>query len=247
MTTDPRPIHISHLKAMALSPAHYRYLVDHGREDTIGLRIGRLTHTLVLGGPKFAVWPGTRRGKEWELFASEHAGQEIATESEYAKARAMADSVLAHPLSDVLLAGEHEKHIEWQYLGRSFSSRLDVLSGDSLSDLKTTVTAHPDRFMWQAIRLGYLAQMRAYQMAAGLLIGAPSRVLAVESAPPHVCTAFRLTLRALEQGEKALRLWTEQLLACEASNVWPGYTNAICDLDVPEESPMLTYGDTYED
>lgn len=47
---------------------------------------------------------------------------------------------------------------------------------------------------------------------------------------------LRLTPRALEEGEKLNRSWIERLDGCELADEWPGYTQSILDLDVPDDA-----------
>jgi hypothetical protein len=59
-------------------------------------------------------------------------------------------------------------------------------------------------------------------------------LLCVEASPPHVVTVLQMTEPVLEMGRKQLRLWIEKLLACEASDAWPGYVQSAVDVEVPE-------------
>jgi hypothetical protein len=64
----------------------------------------------------------------------------------------------------------------------------------------------------------------------------------VESDEPHPVTVFEIDPRTLEIGEKLLVLWMERLKNCEASQVFPPYTDSIFPLIAPEELE-LEYGD----
>lgn len=242
------PVHFTDLKKIAISPAHYLAGLTTPK-DTPAMRLGRLVHTIVLGGPPSAVWDGTRRGKEWEAFKAANEGREIVTVDEVTKATAIANAAMRCPLATPYLNGEHERPVEWEFLGRKCATRgIDVLGDVFLTDLKTSTSTHPDRFRRQCLSMGYHAQLAFYHEAAAS-IGRPVRgayIVGVEVAPPYAVTVFRVTPSALEEGRKLLRLWMERLLACEASNEWPAYAQTVLDLDVSEDSGIIIDGDEDE-
>ena len=91
--------------------------------------------------------------------------------------------------------------------------------------------------MWR----GYHGQMNFYSHAIRDRFGAfpkESLVVAVEPIKPFAITVLRLTPNALNQGEKIWRSWFEKLMVCEQSNCWPAYTDAIVNLDVPENDDV---------
>lgn len=239
------PVRYSHLKMLALSPAHYLAAV---RRDSYAMERGRALHSLVLGGARVIPYPGkTRQGKEWTAFKAANDGAEILTATEYAKVQGMADSVKRHKVAMQLLEGQHEVEVNWSYLGRACQSHIDVIGGGGsmVTELKTTVSSEPDRFAWQARRLWYFGQLAFYMEAvqqAGLGTATDAYVVAVEAAEPYVVTCMRATERALELGRKCMRLWMERLLGCEAANDWPGYVQGIVDLDAPEDGIDFTFG-----
>jgi len=243
-----KPLHFSALKKMARSPAHYKAALEMPSEDKPAFRLGRLVHTLVLGGPAYEVWDGgQRRGKAWDEFVKANEDVDIVSTDELETARGMADSVLADMAARDLLVGEHECLFTWRIGERDCAGRLDVLDPlGFITELKTTTDAEPDRFGRTAVRLGDAAQLAWYldgAKAAG--IGTPDRayIVAVEKAPPYVVTCLELTPRALEMGRRTYRLWLEQLLVCEASDSWPGYVQGIWPLDVPDDFNLTIDGD----
>jgi hypothetical protein len=241
------PCHFSNLKRMAMSPAHYKASVEIGFPEKSHLRKGSGTHALILGGD-FVVWPGTRRGKDWEQFELTNAGRLILNEKEHEACQAMANAVKAHPNAMRRLEGEHEKEIIWTYLGRTCSSRLDVRGDSIVTELKTTKCAQPERFIREALRYGYNAQLAFYREAA-MQQGHDIKkcyIVAVESAPPYSVVVFPLSERALTEGLKMCHGWMETLLNCERSNAWPDYVQCEVELDVPEESGIIVDGEEVE-
>jgi len=239
------PVRFSGLKAMALSPAHYRAAVERDGQEK---QRGRALHSIILGGKRVVGYPGkVRRGKEFEAFANDNHDAEILTMADYERAAGMAAAVRACPRAMDMLVGRHEMEIDWTFLGRRCQSHVDVVgpAGEYVTELKSTVSSHPDRFAWQSRRMAYHAQLAFYAEAvlqAGLGVPRDLYVVAVESRPPYVVTCMRLAPRALEEGRKCVRLWMERLLGCEASGEWPGYVGDIVPLDVPDDDLELTFG-----
>lgn len=251
---DPRSIPVRHsrLKLIGRSPAHYRYGIEHGLEDTLPMRLGRAVHLLLLGGvPQLIVFQGAqRRGKAWDAFkelypssSDGEQGYEILLEKELATAEAMASAVRLHPDAMRLLEGEHELKLEWTLAGRKCTARLDVAGDGFVTDLKSAVDAKPERFQQVSIGMGYYSQLAWYLDGAAQVLAPRSFdrafIVSVESKPPHVVTPYEISPNALEFGRKTARLWFEQLLVCEASDTWPGYLDGIGRLDVAMEEDGL--------
>lgn len=241
---DPRtvPVRFSNLKHMARSPLHYKDAVQLDREDTLAMRLGRGAHAMVLGEP-VVKWTGkTRNGKVWEAFKERHKGAEILNANEWAKAEGIANAIRRHPIAAPLLfegGAILEQTVEWEWLGRKCTSRPDSrVPGLRTTDLKTTQCADPARFRSDAFRRAYHAQLAFYALADKHLTGKEPTDLfacAVESKRPFAVQVFQLTDADRIAGERMCRLWMERLLACEASNHWPAYTDAIVAFDAPTD------------
>jgi hypothetical protein len=236
------PVHLTRLKLMGQSPAHYQAAVE---PEGGAIDRGGALHAILLGGRRYLAYPGkVRRGKEYERFCADNADAVVLAQKDFDRALGMAAAVRACKPAMRVLEGQHELEINWQYLGRDCQSHLDVLGTGYITELKSAASSDPDRFTWQAIRMGYNAQLAFYReavIAAGLGVPKEAYVVAVESSAPFVVTVMRLTARALDQGARSCRLWMERLLACEAANDWPGYAMDIVPLDVPEEDVPLVF------
>lgn len=229
------PVHFTNLKRMSDSPAHYLASLEQPGDKTAFL-IGRLTHFLVLGGDyEYAVFEGkTRAGKVWEAFEAANCGRDIFKMAEVEQAQRIADVVKADPVAAPYLVGEHELEVEWEFLGRKCSSRIDALN-DYVVDLKTTTCAKPTTFRYDVDRYAYAAQLAFYREAARVGLGRATQggvIVAVEKELPHAVTVCRLSPALLEDGMKLCRLWMERLLLCEARNEWPSYVQHVVDYDV---------------
>jgi hypothetical protein len=240
---SPYPVGVvlrfSYLKAMGRSPAHALNSVRSDYEPSLAMRIGTGAHSLLLGGPDIAVYPGkVRRGKDWDAYELEHANDIILNESEAETARAINEAVRANKLACQVLFGDgmiYENTIRWQWMGRDLRCTPDARSGRHIVDLKTTRDAEPERFLRDATRMGYHAQIALYGLAMEAATGRKPRdhyIVAVENKPPHCVTVLSLTPRAIEQGEKLCREWMTKFQECERANSWPGYTESIVPFDV---------------
>lgn len=236
LIVDPRtiPARFSRLKHMSASAAHYYQACQEDNDDTIALRFGRGFHALSLGTPVHR-WTGkNRNSNEYKAFVEENPGVEVLTVKEWDTAHRMFEAVQRHATARELLFGPGsvlEETIEWQFNGRKCTSRPDSRRGtELLVDLKSTVCAEPRKFNRDAVVRGYHSQFSFYGRGIADAFGAfpdHSFCVAVEKKKPHVVQVFELPKETLEEGEKVWRLWFEQLLVCEAANVWPGYTEAI--------------------
>ena len=242
-------LHFSALKALARSPAHYKYASEHGTVTTPAMAVGSAVHALVLEhGDSIVRFEGTRRGKEWIAFQDAHANETILTASEWDQAAQMAGAVTSHPRAAELVIGVHELAIQWQIGERVCMGRIDsIRPNGAIVELKTAADASPRGFQRAAEKFGYFAQLAWYidgQRAANP--DGPSTddafIVAVESKQPYVVQTFAVTSHAIDIGRRTYRLWLEMLAVCEASGEFPGYVENDVILDLPEDVE-LTIGD----
>lgn len=251
--TDLIPLRWSALKQMMRSPAHYKHYIEHGMKSTAAMRLGTLVHTFALKQPpRHAVWTGgAKRTNEakaafaaFELDATSR-GLDIVDEDDVELASKIAVAVMSHAIAGPLLDGVIERRITWQLSGRECAGTPDVV-GDYVVDLKTTVDASPDRFPWQAARLGYFGQGAWYLdgiRAAKLGDPAGCKIIAVETKPPFVVQVYVQTPAALDMSRRQVRALFEQLRTCEQSRHFPGYSQCEMPLDVPGSDLELDFGD----
>jgi len=246
-------LHWSDLHKIARSPAHYRYHMDSKGQPGVGeatpaMRFGSLVNYRALGATahdtQFAVWTGeARRGKDWTEFKEFHSEKEIVTAAEWDTAGNVSDALYCHPAARGLLkAGVIEERLHWQVGDRDCAGTPDVLGPDVLVDLKVTNDASPDRFMWHAVRMGWLGQLAWYldgAIASGHDRPKTCHIVAVEPKAPHVVTVFDLTDMAVEFGRCQWRALFEKLRACEESNCWPGYVATSTKLDAPDNDSFI--------
>ena len=230
-----QPLRFSDLKRMAQSPAHYAYAAV---ESSRAIMVGTAADTLILGGQVLAYPGAVRRGKEWEAWqAAQDPEALIVTRTELEAAEGVARAVERHPDAKALLQGVRRDTLYWSNQGRACRGTPDVRTARFLTDLKTSETSDPRFFPGKVRRFAYHAQLAWYRDGcerAGLPRPEECYIIAVEQKPPHVVTVYVLTEHILELGARLCRLWFEQLKLCEESGTFPGYSQSLVELDLPE-------------
>lgn len=247
---DPRtiPVRFSALKNMALSPAHYLDSLLHDGDDSLARRIGRGVHALLFGLP-VAVYEGkVRRGKEWEAFKANAAG-EILNVTEHDQSRRVVDAIRNNADASALMFGadiKNEHKFMWRTLGRQCRGTPDAYGPRHLVDLKTHRRQKPEKFVSSAAWMGYHGQLAWYQnglRAEGLSTADDVYIVAVESVRPFPVTVYRLTDEALDLGNRMWRGWLEQLLGCEQSEQWPAYAQSVIPFHVEQDTELVFAND----
>lgn len=280
-------MNISVLKAMRRSPLHCLEAMANARRPTAAVGRGIAGHLLILephrladvtvcdisrdtkaweiyeacrtSGERPAVYPGkVRRGKEWEAFEAQHAGELIALAHEWAAvepllsarqimtsaelevARRMAAAVHAHPEAHALLTGgKAEVPIFWQdaKTGVDCKGRIDYLAPGRIVDLKTTADVSPWAFSRQAARLLMHLQLAFYadgwQTSTSSEASPDVYVVAVESEPPFDVAVYRITDETLAAGREEYRRLLRRLVECVETDTWPGVAPGIVDFMLP--------------
>ncbi len=243
---NTNPLRFSRLKLMGKSPAHY---AAYEPQPTGAMETGTAADRLLLGG-KVLAYPGpVRRGKEYDAFAAANPDALIVTQKEGAVAYGIAEAVTACPDAMRLLTGARQDTIYWDFNGRTCRGTPDVRGDGFLTDLKTGETSDPRFFPFKVRRFAYHAQMSFYETGvalAGLPPVTQSYIVAVEQAPPHVVTVYRLTENTIELGARLWRIWLEQLQVCEASGSFPPYSQSIVDLELFDDNELMELGDATE-
>lgn len=237
------PVRFSHLRAYGRSAAHGKHARIAAKDDpTYAMERGSAVDAILFGHKKVIGYPGaTRRGKEYDAFAAAHDGYEILTMTEYEKAGRMADAVRACKLAEPLLNGVTQDTLLFKWMGLDCRTTPDVRGPDFLTELKTSASSDPVRFVWHARRMHYHAQLR-FQEYGCAQHGHRIRdhwIVCVESDEPHPVTVFHLEPEAREEGEKLLMLWAERLKNSEASNEFPPYVSCAVPLVWPKDDEFL--------
>lgn len=253
--TTQYPIRNSNLKQMTRSPAHAKHSILSEWEQTLSQRLGKGAHSLLLGGPSVLCCPTKqRRGKDYDAWVAKQQSDAIVlTSKEYDRAHRINEAVRANKLACQVLfvpGTVYEETIMWEQLGRSRRCTPDARTRDHLVDLKTTRDASPDRFRWDVAKYGYDLQAGDYALAIETTTGLKPRrcyIVAVETKPPYLCTVHLFTDGTIQRAQQKCRSLLEQLIECERTNTWAGYSSEILDLDIPDSNMELIFDDSEGD
>jgi exodeoxyribonuclease VIII len=235
----------STLSVMDRSPLHYRYALEHPREDTDALQFGRAVHCLILEPDlyrdRYAVWTGadrrTRAGKEaWLAFQDELDGRTVLDSDTADAAHNAAMAALGVPSVRNLLLGASVEHtITWTdpVTHIDCKGRLDALrSPGRVVDIKTSRDISPKRFASAAAALRYHGQLAFYHDGAGCTDSNTPVIVAVESKPPHDVAVYDCGLW-LVPGRALYRRLLDRLAECRRTDTWPGMVPEPMELDLP--------------
>jgi exodeoxyribonuclease VIII len=243
-------LHFSQLSKFQESPQHFLAAVTKDFKGTGSMRKGSAAHALVFGDRDVVVYDGVRRGKAWDMYQEEHAGDIIVIQSEYEPAARMAESVMRNPNARALIerCRDFERYIKWTRAGLPCGGTPDADGPGLLVDLKSTKTSNPDKFARSVDQYSYHAQLAWYRYGIRANGGTVEEcyIVAVESTAPYVTQVFRMTPKRLEFGDRLCTLWMERYRVCSETNTWPGYSETIVDLDVPDyldDSVEMDFGE----
>lgn len=229
------------------SPAHYRWAQDNPQDPTPAMRIGTLTHLAVLEPDRFnsecIVMPSmdrrTKAGKEtWGQFQADYPEHELLTSEEHTRITAIRDSVFAHPMARKLMdrITEVEASTFWRDpdTGVDCRCRPDaVLDNGMLIDLKTARDAGPG-FERSVVKYRYHVQAAFYGDGMGGMQDRPMIFIAVETEAPYLVSCNIIGIDSLIAGLDAYRRNLSTYAECAAKDVWPGYSDAIQTINLPE-------------
>ena len=247
----PNRVSKSVLMAHRKSSAHAYHAMNETVEQTAGMRMGSLVHTLVLEpgelNARYAVGPDAARNtKEWkEWAAAQVPGRELIKGSEYAEACAMARWIERKPTISRLIrgAGPVEASVLWSETDRLTGVTLDyrarpdklVQSPSILVDLKTTADISDRGIERTILSFGYHLQMALYMQGLAA-VGKPvdhAVIVWVENVAPYEARATLLNQLWIDIADAELAVLKVKHAECVAQGEWPGFEDAITDVDPP--------------
>lgn len=251
---DRTAISKSGLDLIAKSPAHFRYWMDHTRDETPAMQKGTLVHTMALEPEnikdQYAVMPSEikqRRGKAYEAFAAEAGDRVILTLSQMEEAGRIVDAVERNPVARKIIA-DAEK-IEESVFAEDFGTgvmckcRPDIRIGNRLYDLKTTRNANARSFAYSVRSYRYHVQAAFYLDVcrwSGIDVDQFGFIAVDSDTMPYQCTVYEsLEQSAIDSGREEYRQNLNVYAECLEKNDWPGY---------PEKYEYLSLsGDAFND
>lgn len=230
-----------------LDAARRREAVKKATDDMV---LGSALHTAFLepelAATHIAVWDGgARRGKEWEAYKSDNVGRIILTENANEKLAGMMRSLRRHPVVRqwVSKIEDTEVSVIGEFCGTPMKGRCDALTPEPMFDLKKVRSADAAMFTRTILTFGYHIQAAIY---CRLFNRKRFVMLAVEGDPPHDVVAYELSPAALRHGEQEAMGLIQRYQECERRGVWPGRSDEIVQLDLPEWATTgadITIGD----
>ena len=224
------------------SPARYRWDKDHARVENKDFDLGHAAHGLVLGvgAPLVEVDADSWRTKAAQEArdAAYAAGAVPLLPKQIRQVEDMAAQISGHPRFGELLSGgdpEVSAFATDSETGVWLRARFDYLTGEGITDYKTTVCAHPDKFVRSAVEYGYHSQDAMYRdIAAELGLGElPVTFMAQEKEPPYLVAVIDLPADMIAAGRRRNRQAIDLFAWCLSHNEWPGYPAETITLTTP--------------
>ena len=240
----------SGLDLIRRAPALYAYRRDNPQEQTPAMRLGSLTHTVVLEPDLFeretVVRPEgidrrTSAGKlAWAAFEIQANGREIITNDEWTELAAIRDAVRSHPAAAKALAGSPtiEQSILWDADGIACRCRPDAVTERGvIVDLKTTRDASPEGFAKSIVAYRYHVQAAFYSDGYRAAFGEAPRgfvFIAVETEAPYLVAVYVASEAMTQRGRVDYQTDLDTFRRCQESGTWPGYSDAPLTIDLPK-------------
>ena len=229
----------STLWEMRKSPAHYKWVLEHPRDDTAALKFGRAFHMAVLQPEEFnssyLIAPDidrrTKAGREaWQQFVSEAGNKELISQSDYDMINGMYEAIWTNDDAKALLEEcETEKPVFWvdDATGIECKCKMDAVKPGTLVDLKSCCDASTNAFLREALRYGYDVQsahyLRGYRSLNLAVPNATFWFIAVEKTPPYAVNVIRASDAFIDRGTWTLIDLMDKLKECRDKDEWPGY------------------------
>lgn len=181
----------------------------------------------------------------WDNFNEKVGGRTVVEADDYDRACRMRDAVHAHPAARVLLKqgiAEKTLYFEEPETGAKCKCRPDFIgvmpnNEHMLIDLKTTSDASPDSFGRSALSWRYHVQAAFYSEGFYHATGNFPQIfgfVVVEKEYPFAVACYYADERTLELGHNAYMKNLQTYLDCLQSGVWPGYSEKLERLALPE-------------
>ncbi|WP_346536981.1 PD-(D/E)XK nuclease-like domain-containing protein [Micromonospora sp. DPT] len=224
-------------------PAKFDYERRNPLAPTKTFDVGHAAHQMVLGaGPELVVVPGARwdtNDAKAEVKRVRERGAIPLKQADMDQVKAIADSILAHPLAAAMLSvGQPERSLFWidERTGIWRRARLDWYRDGHIVDLKTCESADEEHIRRDAARYGYHAQDDWYRegvRALGLCADPSFTFIFVEKAPPHLIHVVQLGPDELAAGRHLNNRAIDRFAECQRTGEWPGYASDITTISLP--------------
>lgn len=221
-------INASSLKALAKSPAYYKYYIENGIKTTTAMEFGTLAHKYILEPEKF--WddyvvfnfPGkTKSSKEYKALQLDNPTKKVIKQEEFEKIEAMYLALNDDALALLESDGPVEKECYWD----RYKALMDKVIPDKkiVVDYKSCASADPRFFISDAIKLGYHIQASHY------LDYFPEEYefvfIAQEKTPPYINVVYRCSPEFIAYGWAERERLLKLLDLCTETDKWFSYAS----------------------
>ena len=240
MGADEPSLSVSGAKRILDSPARFRWERDNPPAKKV-FDFGHAAHKKVLGvGLDVVACPpdllasngaaSTTKAKEW-IAQAKADGKVVLSAKDIAVIDAMAHALDASEAADLFREGQPEVSMLWRdketnVLLRGRADWITTYHGVPLIvDYKTTGTANPEAFAWEAGRLDYPMQDDWYREGAEACTGDPHGFVFVaqEKTEPYLVSVIELDDETREIGAQRNAVARRLYLDCMTRDQWPAY------------------------
>lgn len=243
MSYDTAPgIRRSDLWIINKTPYHFRYRMDHEKEQTKAMLFGSAIHAYILEPDTFrqqyAIAPDcdrrTKDGKEeWADFLDlcAETGADPISIDEMQTINEMAAVLKTNPLAVQLLTGKHEQEFYWtdDLTGERCKCKVDCITTwdgqDWIVDYKTTESCEDGHFERSVAKYGYQFQAGMYceGVFQSTLTEHRFAFVAQEKSAPYAVRVYlcdpEWVLRGYDKFRELIGIYHQ----CNETGFWPGY------------------------
>lgn len=224
------------------TPYHFKYHMEHEKEQTKALAFGAAVHAYILEPTtfrqKYAIAPicdrRTKDGKaEWADFLDlcAETGAEPISADDMATINDMAAALKANELASNLLIGDHEKEFFWtdDLTGEECKCKVDCLTEYDgkpfIVDYKTTDSCEDGHFERSARKYGY--QFQAGMYCEGVFQNTLTEhgfvFVAQEKTEPYAVRVYFCDTEWIKRGYDKFRELIGTYHWCKVNDQWDGY------------------------
>jgi hypothetical protein len=234
------------IRELLICPAKFRHNQQHPRPPKRTFDVGHAAHQLALGAgpPLVRIEADEWRSKaiKEEVAEVRAAGGVPLKPADWDTVHGMALALREHRMASRLFRdGKPERTLLWRddETGVDCRAKADWLDPDGIVDYKTCDNASPEALRKSVWNYGYYLQAAFYLRGFRAtdrtgFARAPFFVfVAQEKDAPYLVTVFQLGDEALAYGDRKCAEALQVYRDCTAAGQWPGYSDAIEDIDLP--------------
>lgn len=231
-----KALNYSGSKELLKSPAHYKASLDRHGDDSKALRMGSLTHAIVLQPEiveaTYAVSPEcdrrTKEGKAlYEAFMATAGGKTAVSVDEWNTCNSVSNSMIEAIHANKVMFSDTELMLTVGYNGIQLKCAIDAVGDDGyLYDLKTTEDASWRGFRSSILSYRYHLQAHFYQTVYHLATGVKPkgfRFVAAEKSEPFAHAVYECGEILAAQGRQDFETAVTLYSSCLMLDEWPSY------------------------